>query len=732
MKKETLRQLRTLRATPAIISRAKSDLPYEEKYRHWWSNEEQTRTIEAEYGYYLRCQCLGGYIKIAVFFAPLVRSGETYPSMEIFINPAGSEWITRYWDEEGTERWNESMIDNLDLPIEIPVSDKRKMTQSRFIYQCKTSAWINPEGLKTIKRQLGEPDTTYKRLCVTDYIMEWQRRAKELRRLEAQKRECDRWDKELAIVPETPTGLKNWIVRKVMPAFIFYKTGDKEGYCLACNRYIQLPAKPKHNDRVICPHCKRNAQLQNTNIMSRCLYISSTTCQVLQQIGDTLILRGYCCHGAIKDRNFKAPEIYVSEYARKIYTDKKISNWYFGLYKNSFDRWIRRENGWFSGPIYPRTHITLTRSGLPYLIKAHINIGISDYINTEARYPVVESMVKIGLYKMTQGLIEESYNYKSQMSLDERSVIKALQIDGARLKRLVRMDGGKTALLWLQREKQEDTIYDDSMIQRLDANNIYPRDMVYAMSANHTHNAPKIYGYLVRQMKNTGESLRQTLQTYDDYLAMAEQNKCRMDLEQILRPKDLKAAHDHQIRISKQEEINKQAKEINKKYRKLEKNISELTRYEYANDRYMIVAPKETQDIIIEGLTLEHCIHRCDFYFERICTKESFILFLRKKEHPDSPWYTLEVEPGGNIRQKRTTGDKQNKDLEAALPFLKEWQKKIAGSMDAKEKKLAAISDAKRKENYADIRKQKKRIWHGIHQGELLADILEADFVAAI
>ena len=92
----------------------------------------------------------------------------------------------------------------------------------------------------------------------------------------------------------------------------------------------------------------------------------------------------------------------------------------------------------------------------------------------------------------------------------------------------------------------------------------------------------------------------------------------------------------------------------------------------------------------------------------------------------------MEVEPGGNIRQKRTTGDNQNADLNAAMPFLKKWQAHIRKMMSKEDKKLANIADQKRKANYKDIRVNKKLVWHGKHQGQLLADVLEADFMAAI
>ena len=710
------------------------DLPHEETYKYWWSNEEHVRTVEAEYAYYMRCQQLGGYLKIAIFFAPLIRAGRMDPSMEVFINPEGNEWITRYWDDEG-EQWNKAMINNLNLPVMIPDHNGKNKTQANYVLSCAKTAWMNPEGKKTIKTVLGDIKRHYRdKPGPTDYIMEWQERAKEARRLEAERRECDRWDDTLKIIPDTPKGLNEWVLRKVMQAFVFYKTGDNEGMCSACGNSVRLPKKPKHKANIKCPHCKREVTLENTNIMSRGLRMSNKKCQVIQQVGDTIILRAFNCYGSYHDRNISSPDICIYEYGRKIYEAGHISEWIYGDYKHKRTRWIPCNYVYFTGPIYPRAHISVTHSGLPSLIKAHVSIDVDEYIDKEAEYPVIESMTKIGLITLVKGLTHETYNYKSGMNLEERSVIKALSIDSARLKRLVTMDGGKAALTWLQYEKRADTIFPDQLIRDYDEAGIIPRDMtnIQVIYKGWQNAVVPIYNYLKKQMKICGESLSQTLRTYDDYLAMAQNNKCRMDLEQIIKPRDLKAAHDHQVRISRQEEISKQARQINKKYKKLVPNIKELTKYEYTDGTYQIVAPKGTEDIILEGLTLEHCIHRCDFYFERICSKESFILFLRKASQPDSPWYTLEVEPGGNIRQKRTTGDKQNKDLEKALPFLKKWQKWVVSSMDKKEKRLAAIADKKRKENYADIRKQKKKIWHGIHQGELLADILEADFVAAI
>ena len=68
--------------------------------------------------------------------------------------------------------------------------------------------------------------------------------------------------------------------------------------------------------------------------------------------------------------------------------------------------------------------------------------------------------------------------------------------------------------------------------------------------------------------------------------------------------------------------------------------------YQYDGEKYLIRVPDGAKSILEESRYLDHCIQRGTRYFERIATRESYILFLRKKDDPNTPWYTLEVEPG--------------------------------------------------------------------------------------
>ena len=172
------------------------------------------------------------------------------------------------------------------------------------------------------------------------------------------------------------------------------------------------------------------------------------------------------------------------------------------------------------------------------------------------------------------------------------------------------------------------------------------------------------------------------------------------------------------------------AGELADKYPNINEILSGLDKkYEYGNEIFTVLAPHCIEDILKEGQALHHCIDKKTEYLERINEQETYILFLRKTEQPDKPYYTLEVEPGGVIRQKRTEYDRQNKDIEEASEFLKEWQREIQKRITASDKKLADKSRQLRIESYAEMRKKKVKINGGLFQGKYLADVLEADLM---
>jgi len=340
------------------------------------------------------------------------------------------------------------------------------------------------------------------------------------------------------------------------------------------------------------------------------------------------------------------------------------------------------------------------------------------YLNGETNKFYVYEMYK---NKYMRWVKKNPGNYYGSAALH-----KNLKLDKMRLKRLKAMNGGIRELEWLQLEKEENTVWPDEMIRVFSDGGYYahtfnfaPEQMTY----------PQIWEYLKKQYLLHGYTWDYTIACWRDYLNMAEKLKIPLDIERNYKPKDVRLAHDEARDILQGKDIEEEAKKINRKWRKLNKVYPKLEKYEYSDTAYQIIAPKSTKDIVREGMILKHCVHTCDYYFQRMTSDETYILFLRKASEPNSPYYTLEVEPSGNIRQKRTTGDRQNKDFEEARRFLAKWQRAIQKRLTKEEKALGKKSNALRIEELKELRKNGNRVWHGVLKGQLLADVLEADFM---
>lgn len=174
----------------------------------------------------------------------------------------------------------------------------------------------------------------------------------------------------------------------------------------------------------------------------------------------------------------------------------------------------------------------------------------------------------------------------------------------------------------------------------------------------------------------------QIMDTWLDYLRMVEKAGMKGKAPEF--PPNLAERHQQMIELLRKEdkkkkradaekaaaEAAKHRAEINAKYPEVSARYAKIAgRYAFEDETYMIVVPEGAADIVEEGRALCHCTGYTERYFGRITSGESFIFFLRKKSEPKKSWYTLEVEPGGTIRQKRTMMNEQEDDLNAAVPF---------------------------------------------------------------
>lgn len=243
-------------------------------------------------------------------------------------------------------------------------------------------------------------------------------------------------------------------------------------------------------------------------------------------------------------------------------------------------------------------------------------------------------------------------------------------------------------------------------------------------------NAVQIHNYLVRQAQASGETVHQVIRTWGDYISMAEKLGIDTSDEIIYRAKLLRQRHDELVVRCKQMNKKAQAAEVLKNFPKVDRICQSIKdKYEYANEKYTVIAPDGALDIIVEGDMLCHCLRGSDRYWDRIQTHESYILFLRRSSAPNVPYYTLEVEPDGTVRQKRTKFDRQEADIKDAKKFLEEWQQVVAQRLTKGDRKKAEVSRVLREQEFEQMRRDNIMIYTGDLAGRRLVDVLTADLM---
>ncbi len=732
MHKNELRNLKRINATPKMCRMAENNHK-EMTYRRKWSPNDK-KVFQTEYDLMLRCQTRGSLLMVSVFLPEEIERGSIQPVYEVYCNPEGNEYITRILREGKETGWSGAMFENL------PHVEER-MRKTFPLEGADGRIWQNQGGRDTIQQFLGTKEKGFRGLS------EWQRRARDIKTEEKERAEQAPWDADMALVPEMFPSFYAWMQKEAAGQyFMFYhydKKGTDEGYCSHCGRFVPASA-PRHNKKGICSRCGVNVTFKAAGKI-KSLRTEPYKGKAVQRIRGGIVIRTFIQWQKYWLCDYRHPKVWTDETARTlIMDDGSVRRYVYGMYKNKRGRFVPDKDMYLFRytSYYDALMEKMYRKNFPALKKTALKNSTADlwddmpasveaYLVMEKKYPVIEKLVRIGMFRLARELMENS-GAMDALKNKETELSKILRIDKARFRRLRAADGGRRHLEWYQYEKLNDTIWPDDVIGDMAENGLSPASFRFLPDSVLAGTSPvKMRNYLKKQSAMAGSCMKNMQSTWADYINMAQRAKMDTGNEQVWKPKDLKYAHDALVMFLQMGDAEKEALKLEKRWKKVNGKLPKLQKYEYEDENFSILAPKNILDIVKEGRILQHCVHTCDFYFDRIEKDESYLFFLRRAQHPDMPWYTLEVEPNGNIRQKRTTGDNQNSDFEEAVKFLKKWQEEFVKRMTAEEKKLGKKADQARIAEYAKLRQDGNRVWKGKLAGKLLADVLEADFMAA-
>ena len=471
--------------------------------------------------------------------------------------------------------------------------------------------------------------------------------------LDAVERKGKRIDEMMNRVPALPKDLETWLEKKVFTEnylFMQRKKNRTDYVCTSCGHKGWKKIGWKRNENTTCPHCGMPviASLRNGMIQRREPVV------VLQTMGGNewveRQLRAVCTWASGKK------EIEILEDIRAIIPKNHTwGNVWYGTYQEQdefcqeFWDTNRGNKRFYESYLYPENlqevlpYGNLQHSGLDILANKCKKINVNYFITTYGSRPWMEYWIKGGLYRLATEVtrIYGMWSNPSYIKENEKKLSRCLRINGDRVYRLKKLDGGLNALKWLQYEQESGNKISQESLEILDGRAPEPSECREILKCLGSVNR------MVNYMKKQKIAPSTLIETWNDYLRMAAAEGMDVNDDIVRLPKDLKARHDELVERINGRKEEKRLKEEAEKYRKLNQKIMEhlpeVKRYFWENKDYMIIPAGKCEELVTEGRKLHHCVGASTNYMEKMAEAESWILFLRKKEDIKKPYYTIEI-----------------------------------------------------------------------------------------
>lgn len=718
MNKKALLSIRPLKATPKILRLAAEDTKRERPVSRWGN---QYIRNGYQYDLFLRCIVQDGILKVSMFLPRLLRLGARTPAYDVYIDREAGRFLT-YSHEK--KKWLTGKMDRLEWDND---------------WWDDAERWLSPADAKLVGSYFGKDVGGYQT------ILEFQRRIRDEELERRHRKQTDPWDADLAQTPALPRDWNRWVAKVGVPEhYIFYqytRRGTRTGWCSYCEKGVPIKP-PHHNDTGRCPCCRHKVTFKATG-RAGVVRTKTYPLYLMQRCTDGMVIRYFRASLTYRPGKYMAPELHCQEERRALYDPlgRPLRAYFWGLYKQRNWRWIAcgpcPPNWWGAtwGRVYGRTLYDLakrglSRTGLLEYIKWKGSVDPEKYLAVLNEVPQLEQLCKAGLGKLTDECMSDYHKIQNCIaSGGATSLTRMLGINTPELKRLRANHGGTQYLAWLQYEKVNGKEIPDDVIFWFCENNVAPRNLKFIRDRM---NMVQICHYMKRQLKDRHyRGAQHMLTTWADYLSMAARFHLDVNNEIVYRASNLRRRHDELVdRSSDDKDISIQIGEIMLKYPKVEEILRSLKdKYAYDGEQYRVVVPTSVEEIILEGNHLHHCVASADRYWDRMEQGVSYLLFLRKASEPDTSYYTMEIEPGGSVRQLRTFYDDQYDDIKEARSFLMEWQAVVAKRLTEEDRRAAAVSKGLREQEFDQLRRDNVIIYTGNLAGRRLVDVLTADLM---
>lgn len=532
----------------------------------------------------------------------------------------------------------------------------------------------------------------------------------EVRRARLDRRDLkitERIDKEMAKVPGLPKGFKEWAQEEVLyrGRYLIYKnSGQKilKGFCTHCDSEVEIEREGcRHNAHGACPNCHSVVTYKSEGKTTKRID-DYEDAAILQPFGDGFILRYFLVGQKIYKGQLGAGggyrEVSISERARDIYPggDKAcVMGFEYTIFKQRVERWCD-STGVYNcrhAVLYPfNVREVLKDTDYKYSALEQIAVyqhaysfDVKGFLEQYPRHRCYEYLIKMGLCNIVRGLIGQTHpQYKSGVDLEGKGPMGVLGIEKYDIPILQKTQADLTGLEYVKYARGSGTKLQGAHIRFIQENFNGSLGSIVRFCEHTT------MGRAIKYIKEDGRArskagYRERANIWGDYIDMAK--KLRYDLKDgfILFPANLKQAHDIAVKIINEEKDKERYKEENKKNASVAKMEAKLNQqYYFENEKYFIRAPHDAAEIVREGQSLHHCVAG---YTDRVAKGETVVLFLRNKEDPDRPYYTIEIKKGKIAQWHGKFNDANNPKPKEVIEFVKKFDKE---KVDQKKEKRTA------------------------------------------
>lgn len=621
--------------------------------------------------------------------------------------------------------------------------------------------WDTKEDIETVKNAVQTVYSDKYLLSKIESMEEDYGKEKRLRSLDNKYRKIDRL---MEGITDNDEEFKEWLYKICSTErYLFWNKGNNTYGCSNCGSQIleKNLDKPRQGETRKCPECGQPAVVKKR---TQRIWSKTRACKLERITPEYGVARHY---RAEIEHCINGHRVFLEEGVRILLYNKGHVRPNYMIFYNQDGETYEWSNGlirsdWYtSNPQNKRMEdCFLYPKGIPEALKGTEYESVTNAFVEMARLGLMlnyNSLMAAGCRLRKLGIMMEylakgrfyrlcketarscwAYNgsYSGPLSVNGNSIEEVMGLtDKQKINRLRDENGGCIRLEWLKYAEAYGCKIPKNTMDYLEENRIatkeieeLPDEITDRMSIE------QIVNYIRKQAGKHYGTPQRALSQWVDYLFMRKAQNKNLNDELFYKPKDLKQRHDELItdkkkldtvrRMSENPELRQQeARIMEEKFPGTTEVMKEVKeKYEFAAEGYRMIMPENPVEIVREGYALHHCAGSSERYFNRIENRETFIGFLRREEEPGIPFYTIEFEPGGTIRQNRSYYDEEP-GIEEIRGFLKLWQKEIKKRLTKEDKKHAAQSAILREQNIKELQK---------NQNTFVLKKLEEDFMEAI